>query len=255
MKTLVVFPGRFQPAHLGHLSVYEYLCKKFGEESVYIATTDKTAPVTSPFDFADKVEMWTKLGVPASKIVKVKSPYNPVEITTEVPDPENTALIMAISAKDMEGDNARIKFGTKKDGSPSYMQPYPGESDKLEPMTKHAYVVTIPVTTFKVQGANANSATAIRAAYLAGNDNDRRNIIHDLYGEDDPALKVTFDNRLSITESTLRMVRQAKQQLHECSGEKRKKIVQIFETIRTMERTVEGTFFNEDLIQNYFKEK
>lgn len=255
MKTVVIFPGRFQPAHQGHLSVYEFLKNKFGQEQVYIATSDKTAPVTSPFNFVDKVEMWTKLGVPASKIVKVRSPYNPVEITKEVPDPEDTALVLAISAKDMEGDTARVKFGTKKDGSLSYFQPYPGDDVELEPMTNHAYILTIPVTTFNVRGINANSATEIRKAYLAGNDDDRRNILYDLYSIDEPALKKTFDQRLTVTENTLRVVRAAKKQLSECSGSARKKFSQLVESIQKMEHEVEGTFLSEELVQNYFEEK
>ena len=41
-KLVVVYPGRFQPFHRGHLSAYRWLCKKFGKENVWIATSNKT---------------------------------------------------------------------------------------------------------------------------------------------------------------------------------------------------------------------
>lgn len=255
MHTLVVFPGRFQPAHRGHLSVYDYLCKKFGDQNVYIATSDSQAPATSPFSFSDKVEMWTRLGVPASHVVKVRSPYNPVEITKEVPDPENTALVLAISEKDMQGDTARFRFGTKKDGSPSFMQPFPQQAADLAPMTEHSYVLEIPTVTFRVQGADANSATEIRKRYLAGNDDDRRTIIHDLYGQDDAALKKTFDQRLSVTESALHLLRRARQQLPVNESRVRDKCRKLVESIRRLENQVDGDPFVEDLRVDYFKER
>lgn len=253
MRTIAIFPGRFQPAHLGHLSVYDHLVKKFGADNVFIATSDKVAPLTSPFTFADKVEMWTHLGVPASKIVRVRSPYNPREITDEVPDPENTALVMAISEKDMAGEGARFKFGTKRDGSPSYMQPY--TDGKLEPMSEHAYVLTIPTTTFNVQGTDANSATQIRDTFIKGNANKRRAIVHDLYGVDDPALLKTFDQRLAVTEDTSRIINEARHSVNTLDRGTRHKIRSLIESVRRLERDVRDVVFTEDLVENYFKER
>lgn len=255
MKTLVVFPGRFQPAHQGHLSVYEYLCNKFGGNNVYVATSNAQAPATSPFSFADKVQMWTHLGVPASRVVQVKNPYNPLEITSEVPDPEDTALVLAISEKDMQGDGARFKFGRKKDGSPSFMQPFPKDAADLAPLTEHSYVLVIPTVTFQVSGVDANSATEIRKRYLAGNDSDRRNIIHDLYGIDDPALRKTFDQRLAVTTETARVMNEARRNLPLCESRIRTKYQRLIDSIRTMEASAQGELFREDLAADYFKER
>ena len=33
MRTLAIYGGRFQPAHLGHMSSYEYLVDKFGADN------------------------------------------------------------------------------------------------------------------------------------------------------------------------------------------------------------------------------
>jgi hypothetical protein len=100
-----------------------------------------------------------------------------------------------VSEKDMSGPEARFNFKPKADGSAGYIQPIP-DSGKLLPMSKHAYVAVTPTVNFKVSGADANSASAIRKEYIAGNDADREQIIADLYGEMDAGIKDIFDRKL-----------------------------------------------------------
>lgn len=208
MRTIVIYPGRFHPFHRGHKASYDYLVQQFGAGNVFIATSDVQAPVTSPFSYSDKVTMMSKLGIPSGRIARVKSPYQATEITGQIDDKEHTALIFAVSEKDMQGNEARFKFGTKKNGEPSYMQPMPANG-KLQPMSKHAYVMITPTVNFKVKGADANSASQIRKLYLDGNDADRDQIIADLYGEVDPHVRDIFDRELrapeAVTESRSRI--------------------------------------------------
>lgn len=200
MNNLVVYPGRFHPFHLGHKASYDWLTNRFGENSVYIATSDPASrdPAKSPFDYPDKVKMMTKLGVPASHVVKVKNPYQAKEIVDQLSAEEKktTALIFAVSAKDAE----RFSFKPKKDGSPSYLQPLPDKNTALKPMSQVGYVAITPTVNFRVKGANANSASEIRDRYLKGNDVDRKNIITDLYGEPDAELKAIFDKKLGANQ-------------------------------------------------------
>ena len=196
MNYLVIYPGRFHPFHLGHKASYDWLTQQFGENAVYIASSDKQNDEDSPFRYEDKVKMATKLGVPAGRIKQVKNPYQATEITAALSDEEkaNTVLIFAVSAKDAE----RFNFAPKKDGSPGYLQPLPENTKGMKPMTQHGYVVITPTVNFKVQGADANSASRIRKLYTAGNDNDRDQIIVDLYGAADPELKAIFDKQLGV---------------------------------------------------------
>lgn len=210
MNIIVVYPGRFHPFHRGHKASYDYLANKFGENNVYVVTSNVQAPMTSPFTYSDKVEMMTKLGIPASHVVQVRNPYQVKEITDSLPDPENTALIYAISEKDMQGGEARFKFGTKKNGEPSYMQPMPENLKKLKPLSKHAYVVVTPTVNFKVKGVDANSASAVRKLYIDGNDQDRTNIINDLYGTPDADLQTMFDKKLGVTEKVTEIYYEAR---------------------------------------------
>lgn len=266
MRTIVIYPGRFQPGHKGHKSSYDYLTKKFGDNNVYVATSDVTAPITNPFTFSDKVEMLTKLGIPSSKIVQVRNPYQAQEITKDIPDPENTALVFAVSEKDM-GENPRFKFGVKKNGEPSYMQPYP-EKGKLKPLTAHAYVMVTPTVVFKVQGKDANSASTIRKMYVDGNENDRKQILHDLYGVDDSALKQLFDKKLGIAKKTRNIViqepatdanviDQPKPVVRNESKQNKAKLVKLLESTILAERVAAHCYknFEEDLIHNYIDEK
>ena len=208
MNYLVIYPGRFHPFHRGHRASYEYLAKKYGADHVYIATTGVQAPVTSPFTFADKVKMITTLGIPAGHVVKVTNPYQSREITDSIPTEEKskTVLIFALSAKDAE----RFNFAPKKDGTPSYLQPMPENVKQLKPMTEHAYVEITPTVNFKVRGKDANSASQIREFYIKGNNNDRDQVIADLYSEAYPELRDIFDNRLGVSEQVQKIVREAK---------------------------------------------
>jgi hypothetical protein len=178
------------------MASYDWLTSQFGENSVYIASSNVQDADTSPFSFADKVKMMTKLGVPAGHVVNVKNPYQATEITSMLSDEEkaNTALIFAVSAKDAE----RFNFAPKKDGSPGYLQPVPDNKKTMKPMTKHGYVAVTPTVNFRVRGVDANSASQIRKLYLDGNDNDRNQIITDLYGAPDPELRDIFDERLGV---------------------------------------------------------
>jgi hypothetical protein len=175
---------------------------------VYIATSDKQAPVTSPFSYSDKVEMMTKLGVPASHVVKVKNPYQATEITDNL-SPEqkaDTVLIFAVSAKDAE----RFNFKPKKDGSPSYIQSLSGAGKKLQPMTKAAYIDITPTVNFRVRGKDANSATVVRQLFIDGNDSDRDQIITDLYGVADTGLRDMFKQRLGVTDNVVKMMQECR---------------------------------------------
>jgi hypothetical protein len=246
MRTIVIYPGRFHPFHRGHKASYDYLVQQFGAGNVFIATSDVQAPVTSPFSYSDKVTMMSKLGVPSGRIARVKSPYQATEITGQIDDKEHTALIFAVSEKDMQGDTARFKFGTKKNGEPSYMQPMP-VAGKLQPMSKHAYVMITPTVNFKVKGADANSASQIRKLYLDGNDADRDQIIADLYGEVEPHIRDIFDQRLAVTQNTQNLVAEAR-------IKNPGRAVALLEAISRLEKTANYIEF-EDLSLDYINEK
>tara|TARA_B100001057_G_scaffold499211_1_gene609006 strand:- start:1506 stop:2567 length:1062 start_codon:yes stop_codon:yes gene_type:complete len=194
METVVIYPGRFHPFHTGHKSSYNFLTSKFGKNNVFVATTSKQAPITSPFSYEEKQVMMNALGIPMDKIVQVRNPYNAEEIVKNF-DHDNTVLIYAVSDKDMQ----RFQF-TKKDGTPGYIQPLVKDP---KPLSQNAYLVLTPTEQFQVQGKTVRSASELRSMYVKSDQSGRQTIIKDLYGSINSQIKSIFDKALSMNEQFL----------------------------------------------------
>jgi hypothetical protein len=171
--------------------------------------------------------MMSKLGIPTGRIAQVANPYRAEEITRDF-DPDDTVLVFAISDKDAE----RISFAPKRDGSPSYLQPWPEGGRGVEPMSQHGYALLTPKATFQVMGADADSASQIRDLYVKSNDADRDRIIADLYGEADANLRDIFDRRLAAGEQVKEMMQLARS--HGITEQQ----IQWLDTAREMEREI-----------------
>lgn len=181
---LVIYPGRFQPFHNGHHAVYEYLTGKFGRNNVYIATSNKTDNLKSPFTFAEKAYFMQLTGVPADRIIQATQPYQIQNVLQSghinVANPENTVVIFAVSEKDMAED-PRFSFAPKKDGSDPYFQPFKNIRD-VENMNQHGYIMTVPTFDFTVAGEPMRSGTELRKLYASSNEQQRQVIVTDLFG-------------------------------------------------------------------------
>jgi hypothetical protein len=170
MKILVIQPGGFHPFHSGHMALYNSAVKAFPGADVYVAATDDTS--TRPFPFVIKQKLAKLAGVPENRFIKVKSPFRAEEITQNY-DPENTVLIFVRSEKDRT--SAPRPGGTKRDGSPSYLQPL---GQDLKPMTQHAYMEYLPTVEF---GPGITSASEIRAAWPQLNSKRKTAMVMSLY--------------------------------------------------------------------------
>lgn len=190
-RTIAIFPGRFQPFHAGHYSIYRALVEKFGKENVYIATSDKTDPTKSPFGFNEKKDIITKMfDIPEEMVVQVKNPYAPVEITGNMPD--NTVVVTAVSEKDSE----RLTGG-------KYFTPYDDEK-ATQGFKDKGYFIVAPEMQLQLQGKNI-SGTQVRA--LLGNpnitDEAKEEIFTMIYGKFDPDIfkkivKTTTDSEKAL---------------------------------------------------------
>ncbi len=189
-QVVAIYPGRFHPFHKGHASVYEYLKAKY--KNVYIATSNKVAPPKSPFTFAEKKMMMVHAGVPANAIVQTKNPYQAQEILENF-DPASTAVVFAVSQKDMDED-PRFSFNPKKDGSPSYFQPM---GKDLATFDKHGYITTVPTLDFDVLGEPMRSATQLRANFAKADDKTQKQMIIDLYGQYDANIHNVMQGKIT----------------------------------------------------------
>jgi hypothetical protein len=171
MKKLVIMPGGFHPWHAGHTALYQSAQDVFPSADVFVAATADTS--TRPFPFKLKKMLAQAAGVPAHRFIQVKSPFRAEEITQSY-DPADTVLIFVRSAKDMTTQPQ--PGGVKKDGSPSYLQPY--KRNGLRPMTEHAYIAYLPVAQF---GPGMTSATEIRAKWPEMDNEAKLGLVKSIY--------------------------------------------------------------------------
>ena len=139
-KTVVIYSGRFQPFHKGHYASYAKLVSKFGADNVYIGTSNDQSGPKSPFSFREKKEIATKMfGIPSSKFLQIRNPYQPVEILKKF-DGQTTQYIAAVGEKD----------ATRLQGK--YFKPYKGKSgygyDEI------GYVYAVPAEQNPISGTD-----------------------------------------------------------------------------------------------------
>lgn len=160
------------PFHPGHLALYQSAQRAFPDAEVYVAATNDTS--ARPFPFPVKEKLARLAGVEAGHFVQVKSPFRAEEITAKF-DPARDTLIFVRSEKD--ATKPPQPGGTKKDGSPSYLQPLLG-AKKLEPFARHAYMAYLPTVEF---GPGMTSATEIRAAWPQLDERRKTALVMSLY--------------------------------------------------------------------------
>ncbi len=173
-KIVVIFSGAFQPPMPHHIKTYEWLTEQFPQADVYMASSNVTSE--RPFGFKQKQWLATQAGVPASNFVQVKNPYSAEEITRNY-DATSTVLVFAFSEKDKD----RLGSNKKKDGSPKYIQPWPGSVEKCETMDKHGYFVITPLIKWDLLGKEMDSASTFRNWYIKSQAKTRLEMAKALY--------------------------------------------------------------------------
>jgi hypothetical protein len=187
MKQLIIMPGGFHPFHAGHLALYQSALEAFPGADVKVAATNDTS--NRPFSFKLKEKLAQLAGVPPGDFYQVKSPFRAEEITRNY-DPADTQLIFVRSEKD--STKPPLPGGVKKDGNPGYLQPV---SNRMGPMTQHAYMAYLPTVTF---GPGMQSATEIRTAWPELDERRRMALVMSLYPhtQKNPKLAKTVVNML-----------------------------------------------------------
>ena len=200
MKVFAIYPGRFHPWHLGHKGVYDWLVSKFGANSVFVTATGVTDPIRSPFSFEDRKKMMILTGVPSDRIKQVTNNYNLSTISSDIPiDVERDAIFFTVSQKDM-AEEPRFKSFVKKDGTPTYLQPLPKDTSKIEPAVKHGYLLVAPTTKFSVLGKEMASASELRLMYGRLDRSSKEKFMVDLFGSLNKEVMSILDTKLNNQE-------------------------------------------------------
>jgi len=200
---IVIFPGRFQPFHIGHKKLYDLAKKKFPGADFFVATSDipqKGAdkdPSRYPFNFEEKKAIITAAGVPENEIAQVAQPYKPIEILKNY-DSNVAKVIYIVGEKDMK-DDPRFSFKPKKDGTAPYFQPFV-DLTQMEPFKEqggHGYIFSPGTIQFNVNGKNITSATELRNLYKNSDESVRKNIITSVLGRFNQNIYNLFNKKLS----------------------------------------------------------
>jgi len=197
---IVIFPGRFQPFHIGHKRLYDMAKKQFPGADFYIATADEIAkqndPSRYPFNFNEKKEIIKASGIPENEIALVKQPYKPLEILKNY-DPNVAKVVYIVGKKDMEAD-PRFKFGMTKKGAPTYFQPFKDlqSMDPFKEQGGHGYIYAPGTIEFNLGGKIITSGTELRNFYKAANINLRKEYIKQILGKFDSKIFNLFNAKL-----------------------------------------------------------
>ena len=211
-RVIAIYPGRFQPFHLGHKEVFQALQAKFGMDNVFIGTSNKTDAVKSPFNFSDKLQLMTAAGVNNHHVLEVTSPYMPDDyIRTIGFNPAETVLIFAVGAPDLKrlevdahytaltptGRPSKIPDG-KSVGDPKPFKTFQSLQDCVT-ADQHQYVLIVNEREKKVvvngKEFDASHGTQVRELW-----NEVRNdpqasaqVLQQLYGHATPELAHIFN--------------------------------------------------------------
>jgi hypothetical protein len=176
---------------LGHREVFQSLQGKFGRDSVFIATSNKTEPPKSPFNFTDKSILMHAAGIPSDRILEVASPYKlPAQFNAA-----NTIFVAAVGAPDAQ---RLAPDSVKKDGNPGYFKTFKNLKE-CATADQHGYVIIADerhkVIDINGQSVDVSHGTQTRQAWnLVRNDPKQRSaFLLQMYGRDDAELGRVLD--------------------------------------------------------------
>lgn len=187
-KVVVVYGGRFQPFHKGHLNAYRWLCKKFGKGNVWIATSDKTnfdekKGDVSPFSFKEKKELIISLyGLPERRIVQCRNPaFKPDEIF-ELYKKYPIVYVTAVGSK----DKSRYE-------NTDFFEPIPDKESQWKTIDDNVgYYVEIPME-------KNLSGTEVRQGLKTAEGEEREKLFKRYFGQYDSTLDQLITSKLKET--------------------------------------------------------
>jgi len=201
-KLIVIFPGRFQPFHIGHKKLYDLAKKQFPGADFYITTANPTEkqiskePERYPFSFAEKKQIIEATGVPSEEIILTNTPYIPKELLAKY-NPETDKVIFLVGEKDMKED-PRFTFAPLKSGKLSYYQPFKNinEMVSFKEGEGHGYVYAPSTITFNVKGKLIKSASELRSMFASGDEQTQKDIVVALVGSYKPEIHKLLADKL-----------------------------------------------------------
>jgi hypothetical protein len=182
LPIVVTYGGRFQPAGKHHFHAYEHLQQKFGVDPI-MTTSNKVEEGKSPFNFAEKKKIITKMfPIQPHNVVEVKNNYNPQEVLSRLS--EETVFIAAIGEKDAD----RLKGG-------KYFEDF-SKATELKGWKEKGYYYVVPLIEEKFEG-ELMSGTLVRDVFKSEDREKKERLFLALYGRMDKTIFTLLKEKLS----------------------------------------------------------
>lgn len=197
MKTIAIYPGRFQPFGKHHAATFMWVQNKFGKANSFIATSDIVDPFQNPFSFNEKKAIISAYGY-GNNVKNVKNPYKAEEITAKF-NPEDTAVVFIVGQKDLE----RLNVGN------GYFLKYPGPNKPLKPLSENGYVLIAPHISLNVPGYGEMSGTQLRKALgdTSVSRKEKKKLFNDVFGwYSEKLATIIFDTLEDMYDSQLKEI-------------------------------------------------
>jgi hypothetical protein len=223
-RLVVIYPGRFQPFHLGHAAVFQQLQGRFGRGNVFVGYSGAPRKKEDPanpkyFDSTQTRAFIHAAGVPDDLIKDISGSgannmYGAEGWAKVVPfDPATTVVILAIGAPDAgqlelnaryqqhtpTGKVAKLPPG-KVVGDEKPLKSLPDNLAECQTSDKFAYVVVVPEVhkqiTIGKQPINVSHGKDVRAAWnlVRKKEQSRAEFLTQMFGRNDPELGRILDN-------------------------------------------------------------
>ena len=222
-RLVVVYPGRFQPFHLGHLAVFQQLQGRFGRDNVYVGYCSAQRKKESKgdpkyFDGAETRMFMHAVGIDDDRIKDISGAdnnfmYGAAGWSKVVPfDPENTVLILAIGEPDADkleldaryteftptGKRSRIPPG-KQVGDEKPLKTLPKNLAECNTADQFSYVTVVPEVHKQIEiggeAVDVSHGRLVRAVWnrVRKNAGQRAELLQQMFGRNDAELGRILD--------------------------------------------------------------
>lgn len=191
MQKIVLMSGGFHPFHAGHAALYQSALENFPDALVLVGATD--VQTKRPFPFEIKRMLAKLAGVPSENFLQVSRQFSGIDpaLAPYIQGQEDQTILIFLRSdkdrnkpplpptRDAQGNLPLVTRGSRT-GQPvsDYLEYYEGNENNLQPMTKHAYMAYLPVKEF---GSNLTSATEIRNRWPSMTDNEKIDLVKNMY--------------------------------------------------------------------------
>ena len=201
MKTIVIYPGRFQPMLSHHAEVYRALQQQFPNADIYVGTSDKVEGDKSPFNFKEKQLIAQAHGIDPNKVLLAPRPYHKDDYNQF--DENSTVIVFAVGEKDLDrfpfsniDSSTGLDMTVRGEPKPKYYQMINTYSKDPQPMANRGYITIAPTVR---AGDEVASASAFRNALkVAPNVESAKEIFTKQFGNyNDKVFKLIYNKIVS----------------------------------------------------------